>query len=174
MSATSTTDARQTIQLSVDDGAFCLRGLSPLRHRFELEYALERGSTANSFIFEADGNHPAALIHPPGAAYGDGFLPALDDVLPNADEPILVVVGHVNPNRVALLRNLAETRPQLELIASNAGAKLLRELWSQRKPPAPGQDADPPPLPQLPHQAPSPRHGAAAAPPRRQSSVGLP
>jgi flavorubredoxin/flavin reductase (DIM6/NTAB) family NADH-FMN oxidoreductase RutF len=45
-----------------------------------------------------------------------------------------VVVGHVNPNRVALLRQLAERWPALMLVASNAGARLLRDLWSQQKP----------------------------------------
>ena len=150
MIVTSTTDQRHTIQLPIDGGVLSLRGLSPRRHRFELEYALERGSTANSFLFEADDDQPAVLVHPPGAAYSDVFLPALADLLPNDDQPLRIVVGHVNPNRVALLRNLAETRSQLELIASNAGAKLLRELWNQRKPSPPGQDADPPPLPDLP------------------------
>jgi len=44
---------RQVISLPIDDGLTCLRGLSPQRLRFELEYALERGSTANSFLFNA-------------------------------------------------------------------------------------------------------------------------
>ena len=46
MSVTSTATTRRTIQLPIDDGVVGLRGLSPQRHRFELEYALERGSTA--------------------------------------------------------------------------------------------------------------------------------
>ena len=43
MSVTSTATTRRTIQLPIDDGVVGLRGLSPQRHRFELEYALERG-----------------------------------------------------------------------------------------------------------------------------------
>ena len=50
MSVTSTATSRRTIQLPIDDGVVGLRGLSPQRHRFELEYALERGSTANSCL----------------------------------------------------------------------------------------------------------------------------
>ena len=50
MSVTSTATTRRTIQLPIDDGVVGLRGLSPQRHRFELEYALERGSTANSVL----------------------------------------------------------------------------------------------------------------------------
>ena len=56
MSATAT---RQTIQLPIDHGVVGLRGLSPERSRFELEYALERGSTANSVLFEAADDQPA-------------------------------------------------------------------------------------------------------------------
>ena len=146
----STAAGRRTIQLPIDSGVLCLRGLSPERHRFELEYALERGSTANSVLFEAADGAAAVLVHPPGAAYSSVFLPQLNTLLGDVEQPLLVVVGHVNPNRIALLRSLAEVYPKLELIASNPGAKLLEELWSQRKPAAPGDESEQPPLPPLP------------------------
>ena len=44
---------RQTISIPIEVGLISLRGLSPQRLRFELEYGLERGSTANSFLFAA-------------------------------------------------------------------------------------------------------------------------
>ena len=153
MRVTSTVaEERRTIALPIDDGAISLRGLSSQRHRFELEYALERGSTANSFLFLADERHAAVLVHPPGAAYKEVFLPELKRALPELDCPLLVVVGHVNPNRVAMLHALAKTYGTIELIASNAGAKLLKELWNQRKPAPPGQDGidEQPSLPALP------------------------
>ena len=148
----SSSDARQVISLPVSEGLISLRGLSPQRLRFELEYALERGSTANSFLFaaglDAQGQEqPAVLVHPPGAAYADVFMPALAAALPEGCLELLVVVGHVNPNRVALLRSLAEVYPQLTLICSNPGAKLLQELWQQRKPLPPGETDTRPPLP---------------------------
>ena len=103
----STAAGRRTIQLPIDTGVLCLRGLSPERHRFELEYALERGSTANSVLFEAGDGAAAVLVHPPGAAYSSVFLPQLNTLLGDVEQPLLVVVGHVNPNRIALLRSLA-------------------------------------------------------------------
>ncbi len=49
---------RTVITLPIEKGLISLRGLSPQRLRFELEYALERGSTANSFLFSAgDDSH---------------------------------------------------------------------------------------------------------------------
>jgi flavorubredoxin/flavin reductase (DIM6/NTAB) family NADH-FMN oxidoreductase RutF len=148
---------RRVIDLPLEPGLICLKGLSFKRLRFEIEYGLERGTTANSFLFEAgttaDGRSvPPVLVHPPGASFAEPFRAALARLVP-ADAPLKVVVGHVNPNRVALLRQLAADWPQLLLVASNAGAKLLSELWGQQKPPKPGESAEPapviPPLPPI-------------------------
>ena len=136
---------RQVICLEIEPGLVCLRGLSPQRLRFEVEYGLERGTTANSFLLEGgvgSGGQlvPPVLVHPPGASFAAAFLEQLGRLVP-ADAPLKVVVGHVNPNRVALLRQLAEGWPQLMLVASNTGAKLLAELWQQRKPVPPAQSS---------------------------------
>ncbi|MFN5463881.1 MAG: flavin reductase, partial [Cyanobacteriota bacterium] len=122
---------------------------------FEVEYALERGTTANSFLFEAgnaaDGHPvPPVLIHPPGTTYTEPFFAALSERV-GSDAPLKVVVGVVNPNRVELLRAMVQRWPNLALVASNAGAKLLRELWEQQRPAAPGapEPPAPPPLPPI-------------------------
>ena len=135
--AAAATD-RSVIVLPIDPGLTCLRGLSPRRLRFEVEYGLERGTSANSFLFAggtttAGQPVPPVLVHPPGASFAAPFLEVLAGLIP-ADAPLKVVVGHVNPNRVALLRQLAERWPALMLVASNAGARLLHDLWSQKKP----------------------------------------
>jgi len=144
---------RRVISLALEPGLVCLRGLSPRRLRFEVEYGLERGTTANSFLFEAglaaDGHPtPPVLIHPPGMTYAEPFFAALAERLP-ADAPLKVVVGVVNPNRVELLRAMAGRWPRLSLVASHAGARLVEELWGQRRPVAPGAP-EPPPLPPAP------------------------
>ncbi|MFM1800363.1 MAG: putative diflavin flavoprotein 6 [Cyanobacteriota bacterium] len=133
---------RSVLCLPIDPGLVCLRGLSPRRLRFEVEYGLERGTTANSFLFEAglatDGHAvPPVLIHPPGMTYAEPFFAALAERVP-ADAPLKVVVGVVNPNRVELLRAMVARWPALALVASNAGAKLVRELWEQRRPASEG------------------------------------
>ena len=138
---------RTVITLPIEKGLISLRGLSPQRLRFELEYALERGSTANSFLFSAgDDSHgqpqSAVLVHPPGDAYAEVFMPALAKALPSDTKTLKVVVGHINPNRVALLKKLANSYPKLELISSNPGAKLLKELWEQRKPATPNNNEE--------------------------------
>ena len=136
--ATADATGRSVIVLPIDPGLTCLRGLSPRRLRFEVEYGLERGTSANSFLFAAGSTAagqpvPPVLVHPPGASFAAPFLEALAALVP-AEAALKVVVGHVNPNRVALLRQLAERWPALMLVASNAGARLLSDLWNQQKP----------------------------------------
>ena len=174
-SAPSSSSERRVMQLPIERGLICLRGLSPRRLRFELEYGLERGTSANSFLFLGSGSGPssdddtdaatpsadddrigtvaALLVHPPGASFAAPYLQTLAQLVP-ANRELQVVVGHVNPNRVALLHELARGWSKLRLIASNPAAKLLRELWDQRKPTAPGstpaEEAEPlPPLPPI-------------------------
>jgi flavorubredoxin/flavin reductase (DIM6/NTAB) family NADH-FMN oxidoreductase RutF len=102
-------------------------------------------------------------VHPPGQSFAAPFLEALAEQLESPDSgsgsrqqpPLRLVVGFVNPNRAAFLRQLAQRWPDLELIASNAGAKLVEELWQQRQPGSvpsnPGTaDAKPDPGPPLP------------------------
>ena len=154
---TSATAERQVIQLPVEPGLVCLRGLSPKRLRFEVEYGLERGTTANSFLFlpssgegEQIGSAAALLVHPPGASFAEPYLEQLAALVPSSTE-LQVVVSHVNPNRIALLHELARRWDKLRLIASNPGAKLLQDLWAQRKPTPAGEPEGPalPPLPPL-------------------------
>ena len=153
----SATAERQVIQLPVEPGLVCLRGLSPKRLRFEVEYGLERGTTANSFLFlpssgegEQIGSAAALLVHPPGASFAEPYLEQLAALVPSSTE-LQVVVSHVNPNRIALLHELARRWDKLRLVASNPGAKLLQDLWAQRKPTPAGEPEGPalPPLPPL-------------------------
>ena len=146
---------RSLLILPIEPGLLCLRGLSPRRLRFEVEYALERGTTANSFLFEGgvapDGHAtPPVLIHPPGMTYAEPFFSALAERVPG-DAALKAVVGVVNPNRVELLRAMATRWPNLSLVCSNAGAKLVRELWEQQRQAAPGTPEPPaaPPLPPM-------------------------
>ena len=125
---------REVTNIAISDNFISLRGLSPNKLRFEIEYGLERGSTANAFLVTSDQYKESILIHPPGIAYGEIFIDALLKVLPRSTKNLQVVVGHINPNRVSLLRNLANIYCDLRLICSKPGAKLLKELWNQRKP----------------------------------------
>ncbi|NDG03075.1 MAG: flavin oxidoreductase, partial [Synechococcaceae bacterium WBB_34_004] len=73
---------RWVIQIPLEDGLVCLRGISPRRLRFEVEYGLERGTCHNSFLHTSSGNCEAVLVHPPGDAFAEPFLEQLTNLVP--------------------------------------------------------------------------------------------
>lgn len=99
-----------------------LRSRSWTRLRFEIEYALARGTTANSYLIRAD---KIALIDPPGETFTQIYLAALQQ---RYDLELLdyAILGHVNPNRAATLKALLEVAPQITFVCSNPGAINLR------------------------------------------------
>ncbi|MFH7025873.1 MAG: diflavin flavoprotein [Heteroscytonema crispum UTEX LB 1556] len=99
-----------------------MRSRSWTRLRFEIEYALAKGTTANTYLIQGD---KTALIDPPGETFTQIFLQALQkrfDVK-NLD---YVILGHVNPNRAATLKALLDIAPQITFVCSNPGAINLR------------------------------------------------
>tara|TARA_Y100001968_G_scaffold333671_1_gene398215 strand:- start:2408 stop:4195 length:1788 start_codon:yes stop_codon:yes gene_type:complete len=123
---------RQIVCFPIEKNFISIRGLSPKKLRFEIEYGLERGTTANSFLLSS--KNQAILIHPPGIAYGDIFLNKLTKLVSIDIQQLMVVVGHVNPNRVALLKELTKNYAEITIICSAPGAKLIEDLWSQHNP----------------------------------------
>ncbi|HCF26813.1 MAG TPA: flavin oxidoreductase [Cyanobacteria bacterium UBA11049] len=101
-----------------------LRSRSWNRLRFEIEYALERGTTANSYWIAAD---KTVLIDPPGESFTEIFIDALQQRF-NLQQLDYIVVGHTNPNRSVTLKALLALAPQAKIICSNPGAITLRNL----------------------------------------------
>jgi len=99
-----------------------LRSRSWSRLRFEIEYALAKGTTANSYLIESDKN---ALIDPPGETFTEIFLAALQQRF-DVTKLDYVILGHINPNRAATLKALLEIAPQITFVCSNPGAINLR------------------------------------------------
>ncbi len=99
-----------------------LRSRSWTRLRFEIEYALARGTTANSYLIRGD---KLALIDPPGETFTQIYLAALQQ---RFDLELIdyVILGHVNPNRAVTLKALLKVAPQITFVTSNPGAINLR------------------------------------------------
>tara|TARA_B100000965_G_scaffold403088_1_gene430444 strand:+ start:243 stop:2093 length:1851 start_codon:yes stop_codon:yes gene_type:complete len=130
---------KKTIQIPIDENLICLRSLNPKRTRFEVEYSLEKGSCTNSFLFNSFENENAnskhyILIHPPGLTFEKEFLEEFEKLISRDSCSIKLVMGHVNPNKVAFVKRMYEKYDNLTIICSNPGAKLFKEIWNQRKP----------------------------------------
>ncbi|MEH2210144.1 diflavin flavoprotein [Nostoc sp.] len=99
-----------------------LRSRSWSRLRFEIEYALAKGTTANSYLIESE---KTAIIDPPGETFTQIYLEALQQRF-HLEDLDYVILGHVNPNRAATLKALLEIAPQITFVCSNPGAINLR------------------------------------------------
>jgi flavorubredoxin/flavin reductase (DIM6/NTAB) family NADH-FMN oxidoreductase RutF len=100
------------------------------RLRFEIEYALQRGTTANSYLIQAD---KIALIDPPGESFTESFLTALKQRL-DLKKLDYIILGHINPNRLVTLKTLLELAPQATIVCSNPAAQSLRNLLANTEP----------------------------------------
>ena len=101
-----------------------LRSRTWERLKFEIEYGLARGTTANSFIIKGD---TKALIDPPGSSFTDVFITGLEK---RFDVKLIeyVILGHINPNRGETLKKLLELAPQITFVCSNPAAIALSAI----------------------------------------------
>jgi flavorubredoxin len=119
-----TSQPRDVQNLAIAADTEVLRSRSWNRLRFEVEYALERGTTANSYVIRGD---RTALLDPPGASFTEIFLASLTDAI-DLTRVDYIILGHVNPNRVETLKVLLEKMPTVTVVCSNPAAKALEGL----------------------------------------------
>ncbi|MGB3695299.1 MAG: FprA family A-type flavoprotein, partial [Spirulinaceae cyanobacterium] len=99
------------------------------RLKFEIEYALGKGTTANSYLIQGD---KIAILDPPGESFTEIYLAALQRHLdPKTID--YVILGHVNPNRGETLKALLKIAPQITFVASNPGAIALSKVLENQK-----------------------------------------
>ncbi|KOP25157.1 flavin oxidoreductase [Hapalosiphon sp. MRB220] len=118
----TSTKPRDVQILPIATDTTILRSRSWTRLRFEIEYALAKGTTANSYLLQGD---KIALIDPPGETFTEIYLDALQKRF-DLKQIDYVILGHVNPNRAATLKVLLEHAPQITFVCSNPGAINLR------------------------------------------------
>ena len=113
----------QVASISLDTKVF--RSRTWERLKFEIEYGLSRGTTANSFLIEGE---KVALIDPPGESFAEIFISALETRI-SLNSIDYVILGHINPNRAFTLNKLINLAPQITVIVSNTGAKSLQNIF---------------------------------------------
>ncbi len=103
---------------------YVFRSRSWQRLRFELEYARQRGTTANSYLIRAE---KSALIDPPGETFTELYLEQLQQRfdLKHLD---YLILGHLNPNRAETLKAILAIADQFTLVCSNPAALSLKTL----------------------------------------------
>jgi flavorubredoxin/flavin reductase (DIM6/NTAB) family NADH-FMN oxidoreductase RutF len=114
---------------SIGTDTTVLRSRTWDRLKFEVEYSLQRGTTANSYLIQGD---KTALIDPPGESFTEIYLHELQQHL-NLGQLDYVILGHVNPNRSTTLKALLELAPQITFVCSKAGAVALRSTFPEQE-----------------------------------------
>lgn len=101
-----------------------LRSRTWQRLKFEVEYARQKGTTANSYLIQGQ---QIALIDPPGESFTDLFLEELGHQV-YYQRLNYIILSHINPNRIATLKQLLEAAPYATVICSKPAANMLRSV----------------------------------------------
>ncbi|BAY92535.1 flavin reductase domain-containing protein [Microchaete diplosiphon NIES-3275] len=126
--ATLTPNRSRDVQLAeIGTNTLILRSRTWERLKFEVEYSRQKGTTANSYLIQAD---KKVLIDPPGESFTEIFLAQLAQQL-DLTTLDYIVLGHVNPNRRATLKVLLSLAPQVTLICSRAAANALKTAFPE-------------------------------------------
>ncbi|WP_346293176.1 diflavin flavoprotein [Sphaerothrix gracilis] len=107
-----------------------LRSRTWERLKFEVEYGLCQGTTANAYLIQGD---RMTLIDPPGESFTQIFIQALQPCLKAT--PDYIILSHVNPNRMVTLAKLMDQMSQVTLVCSRPAAQALKATfpdWENR------------------------------------------
>ncbi|MEA5558858.1 diflavin flavoprotein [Nodularia spumigena] len=107
---------------NIGEQTLMLRSRTWERLKFEIEYSRQKGTTANSYLIQAD---KKALIDPPGESFTAIYLEQLAQHLDFISLDY-IILGHVNPNRRVTLEKLLSLAPQATLICSRPAANALK------------------------------------------------
>jgi flavorubredoxin/flavin reductase (DIM6/NTAB) family NADH-FMN oxidoreductase RutF len=115
---------RDVQAFQIGEETHVLRSRTWDRLKFEIEYGLQRGTTANTYVIQGS---KKAVIDLPGESFTEIFLQAfLARFDPKKVE--YVILSHVNPNRCVTLKAFLEIAPQATIVCSNPGAIALRNI----------------------------------------------
>ncbi len=117
----------QAILIAAD--TFALRSRTWDRLKFEVEYSLQKGTTANSFVIQGD---KIALLDPPGESFTEIYLKQLQSRL-DISKIDYIILGHFNPNRGITLKKLLEIAPQITFVCSKPCELALRSEFPEQE-----------------------------------------
>ncbi|TVQ45418.1 MAG: flavin oxidoreductase [Gloeocapsa sp. DLM2.Bin57] len=122
--------AKDVQVLPIAQNTRVLRSRTWTRLKFEIEYGLQKGTTANSYLIESD---RTILLDPPGESFGDIFLKNLQQRI-DLKTIDYVILGHVNANRGYTLKALLALAPQITCVCTNPAAIVLGEIFNENLP----------------------------------------
>ncbi len=115
----------QTVETAANTTA--LRSLDWDRDRFDIEFALENGTTYNSFLIRGE---KIALVDTSHAKFRQLYLDTLTGLINPADIDYLIV-SHTEPDHSGLIKDLLQLNPEIVVVGAKVAMQFLDNLIHQ-------------------------------------------
>jgi flavorubredoxin/flavin reductase (DIM6/NTAB) family NADH-FMN oxidoreductase RutF len=119
---------RLTIQVEeIAENTTAIRSLDWDRDRFDIEFALENGTTYNSFLIRGE---KIALVDSSHAKFQQLYLDTLSGLVDPIDIHYLVI-SHTEPDHSGLVKDLLHLNPQIVVVGAKVAMQFLDGLIHQ-------------------------------------------
>jgi len=119
---------RLTIQtLAIGAETTTIRSLDWDRERFDIEFALNNGTTYNSFVIKGD---KTALIDTSHRKFADLYLDILTGIIDPQSLDYLII-SHTEPDHSGLVKDVLELAPQVTIVAAKIAIQFLENMVHQ-------------------------------------------
>ena len=115
----------QTVDVVTDTTT--LRSLDWDRDRFDIEFALENGTTYNSFLIRGE---KIALVDTSHEKFRQLYLDALQGLINPADIDYLII-SHTEPDHSGLVKDVLQLNPEITVVGAKVAIQFLEELVHQ-------------------------------------------
>jgi flavorubredoxin/flavin reductase (DIM6/NTAB) family NADH-FMN oxidoreductase RutF len=112
----------QTVEIAADTTA--IRSLDWDRDRFDIEFALENGTTYNSFLIRGE---KVALIDTSHAKFRELYLGTLKGLI-NPAEIDYLVISHTEPDHSGLVKDILDLNPNIVVVGAKVAMQFLDGL----------------------------------------------
>ncbi|MBE9028449.1 diflavin flavoprotein [filamentous cyanobacterium LEGE 11480] len=125
---TSNKPSRLTIaHEDITENTTAIRSLDWDRDRFDIEFALQNGTTYNSFLIRGE---KTALVDTSHAKFHDLYLAELKNLIDPKDIDYLIV-SHTEPDHSGLVKDVLALNPDITVYAAKVAHQFLAELVHQ-------------------------------------------
>ncbi|MDX2239163.1 MAG: diflavin flavoprotein [Leptolyngbyaceae cyanobacterium bins.302] len=115
----------QTVEIAPDTTT--IRSLDWDRDRFDIEFALENGTTYNSFLIRGE---KTALVDTSHEKFRQLYLDALIDLI-DPREIDYLVISHTEPDHSGLVKDVLQLNPNIVLVGAKVAMQFLDDLVHQ-------------------------------------------
>lgn len=115
----------QTVEITQDTTA--IRSLDWDRDRFDIEFALENGTTYNSFLIRGE---KVALVDTSHEKFRQLYLDALVELI-DPREIDYLVISHTEPDHSGLVKDVLQLNPNIVVVGAKVAMQFLDDLVHQ-------------------------------------------